>query len=331
MNKSISKKLIAASDQGSVSSSHTPPSDFHRAALQLDPKDGVQIVGEQAGLEFDIKSGAELMRSKLDQEELDEQFKESRATRDKLTEQLKSTKQHIKSAAFHSDSEEHSAIGFSQWRRQDQVLIALTCISLIIAMFMGAANIFTNLMASGEPVFIENPTLAMCLSALAPLGAMALKFVSSSFEYYQSKKRYTTFINVLTALSLLVWSILFSLSFTGVASSINFETLDEETGTGSLLVWIQIVAEILVASALFLAAEDIYIKYAPDTYVENLEHINISRALKAHMIKHERLRDERNANHGSIVQLEAERQAFINERIAEYLAHRARFNSINKF
>ncbi len=65
-------------------------------------------------------------------------------------------------------------------------------------------------------------------------------------------------------------------------------------------------------------------KYSPDTYFENLEYIEIVKALKEHLIAHEALGKERNQIHGRLVELEAARQAFINERIVEYISIRAR-------
>ena len=193
--------------------------------------------------------------------------------------------------------------------------MAFIAVFLLAAMGMGAANVYANLMASGEPVFIEQPWLAVFLSGLVPAGATALKFISGFFDYARTKKRYALSIYVVTALVLLIWSVSFSLNFTGVTGGMDWDAFGQDDGgKGPFLVWIQIVAEILVAAALFLAAEDIYLKYAPDSYIENLDYLNSAKALKAHSAEHDALRDTRNANHARIAQLTAARQAFINER-----------------
>ena len=53
--------------------------------------------------------------------------------------------------------------------------------------------------------------------------------------------------------------------------------------------------------------------------------------LDAHVIKHEKLRDTRGKNIADIAVLNAARKTFINERIADYMALRARFNNFNQF
>ena len=222
--------------------------------------------------------------------------------------------------------------GFLQMKTYDQISLTLLVPTLITTLIMGAANVYSNLMASGEPVFLEQPALAVFLSMLMPAGSTALKFISNFFDYQSTKKRYALFIYSLTAFALLAWSVLFAMNFTGVAGGIDWETLGEsDSGTGSFLVWIQLVAEILVAAALFLAAEEIYLKYVPNDYTENPDYTNAKKALDAHIISHEKLRDARGKNIADIAVLNAARKAFINERMADYMALRARFNNFNQF
>ena len=72
---------------------------------------------------------------------------------------------------------------------------------------------------------------------------------------------------------------LFAMNFTGVSSGIDWDSIGEsDGGTSAYLVWIQLVAEMLVAAALFLAAEDIYLKYAPNLYTENPDYNNARKA-----------------------------------------------------
>lgn len=85
--------------------------------------------------------------------------------------------------------------------------------SLLAVMGMGAANIYANLMAAGEPVFLEQPWLAVCLSALVPCGSTALKFISHFFDHAYTKKRYALGVYVLTILAIAGWSVTFSLNF----------------------------------------------------------------------------------------------------------------------
>lgn len=59
-------------------------------------------------------------------------------------------------------------------------------------------------------------------------------------------------------------------------------------------------------------------------YVENPEYLEIEKALKEQRAAHEALREKRGKLHGRLVELEAQREAFINERIVEYISLRAR-------
>ncbi len=306
-----------------------PPSDFLAKMLFYpDAQEAAQIVGEQAGLEFDQSEGGELALLELEQAELNDHYAASNARGEALEEKRKNTKQYIKYAAARGEDPE-SKTTFATWRRQDQISIIFLIIALITAMIMGSANVYSNLMASGEPIFIEKPALALFLSLLVPAGSAALKFISNFFDYDKTKRRYALGIYALTALSLLIWTVCFSLSFSGISGGIDFDSLGESDSSGTFLVWIQLVTEILVAGALFLAAEDIYNKYAPESYTTSLEYMNVENALKQYRVEHQELREQRAQNHARITELAAKRQAFMNERIADYLAKRSRMHSIN--
>ena len=122
-------------------------------------------------------------------------------------------------------------------------------------------------------------------------------------------------------------SLCFAANFNGASGAIDWDSLsDDSSGKGAVLVAVQIIAEILIASALFLAAEDIYLKYSPQHTRTNLEYINAASALEEHRITHEALREMRGNNHAQRIELEAERQAFINKRIAAFVSLRARLN-----
>ncbi len=326
--KSAQAQLIAMSAKQSGKSTALPPApDFIRNMLHFpDPEIAAQIIREQAGLEFDqTEDGIQLERCLLDQVDISAHYDASGLKLKQLKDKLYNTKQFVKSSVLPSDSQVKSK-GFWRWRALDQLSITLLSVALIAAMGMGAANVYANLMASGEAVFIQQPGLAICLSLLVPTGSTALKFITVFFEYDRTRKRYALGIYTLTLITMMAWSIAFALNFTGVAGGMDWESLGESNNSGAILVWLQLSAEILIASALFLAAEDIYCKYNPDQTCESLDYLTADKALKNFHKEYEAVAEIRGKNHGQCVCLKAKREAFINTQLVEYHALRSRLN-----
>lgn len=303
-------------------------SDFYRTLLHYpDEKQAAEKATEQAGLGFDA-THPEHEQLKRELPDLDARYKASKAKLAKLDEAVDSTPQYIKTCAEYT-GKESAQVRFSGWQSPDKVSFIFLNVALIIALFMSWANVDANLLSSGVPIFIEQPWIAWFLSLLAPAASIALKFTSGFFDYYRTKRRYTLFIFLLTALSFLAWVILFSMNYSGVSSGIDWNSFGEGSTSGSLLVGVQLFTEILVAAALFLAAQDIAIKYSPDLFTESLAHTNAVNARDRHLKTHIPLRDERNTKHARFTQLNAERKASINEQVVAYTAARARFNAMN--
>ncbi len=321
----LAVQLVEAGEKGVIKKPAGPsqPDFAHRLIHHPDREVASEMIKQQATHEADQKFGAELEKLKLDMADIDARYKASSKTLIRLEEKKAATKRYIKSGEAHSGSNK-DVIKFKDWRRKDQILLCLTLFFLFVAVALGMGNVYANLMSSGNAVFLEDPWLAVMLSALLPIASVSIKFLTNFFEYDRSRRRYAICIYVLTLVALLIWSVLFSLNFTGISSEIDWNSFEESNDTGSALVWSQLLVEMLAASALFLAAEDIYMRYSPDTYIENLEYIEVDKALKEHLVTHEALRELRGKLHGRLVELEAERQAFINDRIVKYISIRAR-------
>ncbi len=326
--KSAQSQLIAMSAKQSGKSAALPPAtDFMRNMLHYpDPQIAAQIIREQAGLEFDqSEDGMQLERCFLDQVDIGARYDASGLKLKQLKDKLHNTRQFVKSSIVSEDASP-KVKPFWRWRALDQMSFMLLIVSLIAAMGMGAANVYANLMASGEPVFIQQPGLAICLSLLVPTGSSALKFITVFFEYDRTRKRYALGIYTLTLITMMAWSIAFALNFTGVAGGMDWDSLGDSNNSGAILVWLQLSAEILIASALFLAAEDIYCKYNPDQTCESLDYLAADKALKNYHKEHEAVADMRGKNHGQCVCLKAKREAFINTRLVDFHALRSRLN-----
>lgn len=324
----VTGQLIpGAPGSGKTLTQGSPPSDFNRKLLFL-PDQGKAdgIVCEYAGQVWEREHGGELDRLKQNQQEFDARYKASKTKLSQLENQQNSTPQYVKYSGIDKEK-----ISFLDWDRFDLAMFVFIVLMLILAIVMGAANVYANLMASGEPVFIEQPWLAVSLSMLVPAGSTALKLVSNYFDNFAAKRRYALGVYGLTAVVLAAWTIVFAMNFQGIAGGIDWESFMEPSGKGPLLVWLQLFAEILVAGALFLAAEDLYSKYSPHSYTENPAYLNVKKALAVHLITHEKLRDERSRIHARIIELENARASFVHEQVVDYHALRARFTALNNF
>ncbi|GJL75957.1 hypothetical protein [Nitrosomonas sp.] len=280
---------------------------------------------QQATYEADQQFGAELVKLRLDIEDIDAAFKLSLKLLSDLESKLANTARYIKSGNFQTGSKKDATdIHWNDWRRKDQVLFCFLLICLIVAAALGMGNVYANLVASGNAVFIEKPWLALMISALMPIASTSIKFVTNFMTYDSSRRLYAKCIYAATGIAFLFWCTLFGVIHTGVAGTIDWESFGEGKDYGSLFIWSQLLVEMLAASALFLALEDIYMRYSPDMYVENPEYLEIEKALKEQRAAHEALREKRGKLHGRLVELEAQRDAFINERIVEYISLRAR-------
>jgi hypothetical protein len=299
------------------------PSEFARRLVHHPDREiASAMIAQQATHEADQKFGAELARLRLAITDIDAAYKISCKILDKLEEKLAATPRYIKSGAVFAKKGVDD-IQWKDWRLKDRILICVLLFFLVIAAGLGMGNVYANLTASGNAVFIEDPWIALMISALMPIASVSIKFVTNFMAYDRSRKRYALSIYTATGLAFVFWGIMFGLNNRGVASVIDWNSFDETVDWGFAFVWSQLLVEMLAASALFLAAEDIYMRYSPDMYIENLEYLEVDKALKEHLVAHEALREKRGQLHGRLVELEAQYQAFINERIVEYISLRA--------
>ncbi len=299
----------------------------HKLLRYPNPKAALEVVNEQAALVFDSEH-SEHITLKREIDALDNQFADSSGVLHDLENTLNTTKRHIKCATELSDSE-LSYISPRDWKLKDKILFLLIAVMFPSAMVMGASNVYANLMSSGTPAFIENPWLAVSLSFIMPVAATAIKFVTQFIDSDLWRRRYSLMIYVMTFMLLLAWTVLFAMSYSGISGAMDTDVFAESSNTGNLLVWSQLAVEIFAASALFLAAEDIYLRYAPETNMVNPEHTEVEKALKIHRAQHKKLCALTNEKYARLNVLNAKRQAHINEKSVEFIDLQTRFNAAN--
>ena len=155
---------------------------------------------------------------------------------------------------------------FYRWAGFDIALCLLFGFGALAMMVISAVNLQAILVSSGNAVFIEDEYKSWLIAVLAPLLAIGIKLVPTAFEYPQNKQLYFKLLNILTALTGLVWIILIATTFEGLGTDFSIDDLlvpDSEDGTGVAYVLVQILLEIMLSSVLFQACSAIVEKYQP--------------------------------------------------------------------
>lgn len=217
---------------------------------------------------------------------------------------------------------------FRDWNFMHQVMFTTLMVMALVLMAMASINVFSNLMASGEGVFVKHPWMAAMISMLAAAGSLAVKFGVEAFHSPNHRRRYTQCVYLAASVSLLIWLPLFALKFKGVASEPSFMPLDVNSGdaAGSALVLAQLVAEMLVGAALFQAAMAIYQRYVPDNpeinpdYLANQKDVESQERVLAALMK------ERRQVTKVVTRLENEREKLVIENATAYIANKARMS-----
>ena len=322
MSQSTHLKLVEAVGGGdnATPTPATPKSFVEDMLHDPDPKMAATLVGEQAGLEFDIAFGQELQTKALEQDMLDKRYEVMQKEVEALDKKIKATPRFIKVHASQNAEDIH-------WSLFDRASFALALMVSALCLYLGAANVYAIMMISGEPLFIENPLLVISLSLLVPAASVALKYLSNLFYYANSKKLYTRIIMGATAVLCLAWTVSFATQYSGATGGMELD-FGESSAGANVLVWLQLVCEMMVASSLFLAAESIYLKHDPELIGENPEFTSAQASLKTQLAALDALSKKRGENHAAQAVLRAKREAAMNEAVARYLAKRSRFNAL---
>ncbi len=146
-------------------------------------------------------------------------------------------------------------------------IMTVTILGLAILTLLGVSfgTIYSNLMATGEAVFIENPWIAV-LFGFIPMGvSFALKTMIDHFQTDRAKRIAIYLIFTLGIILGLVWITLFAYLFNGLGQSVSDIVNDlvaEENTIQNLLekayVAVQLVTEILVAAGFWLMIKHMY-------------------------------------------------------------------------
>jgi len=156
---------------------------------------------------------------------------------------------------------------FSHWKPQDILKVWLLAPFFLLAMIVSIVNVQANLMATYEPIFLQNPYKAWFLASLAIIGAVAIKQIPSSFKHEYNKRHYKRGLYILTALALLTWMVSFAYVFNGIGTSEEAEKASD--AAAKFYMFIHVLSEVLATASLFMSLNDIFDEYFPKAQFRN--------------------------------------------------------------
>ncbi|MEO1149673.1 MAG: hypothetical protein AAFW83_01670 [Pseudomonadota bacterium] len=224
--------------------------------------DAIKVIKEHATNEWDASNGAVLRQAELVAEKW-------RAEADRLQKQLTRLRDvravhatRINMARHHTTDADAPAgkdIPFGEWNQYDKLIAGLSLFSSASLLGLGAVNVATTILASGIPVFLEQPYLAWMLSALVPAAALAVKSGYHLLDWDTSRKAYSLGMFGLSGVLIFIWIILFVFSFEGATADIDWDVLNgdftdqqDHSLVGKLRNAVQIIAEVVIGASLFL-------------------------------------------------------------------------------
>lgn len=220
------------------------------------------------------------------------------------------------------------------WRKFLDVLLAIICFLLAcVALGISMSTMFTVVMSSGNPVFLEKESLAWAMSSILALGALAFEFFKRYLVSDKAKRRYGIGMYGVCVILLLIWIVMFAIIFGSIADQgISTEDLlDVEALTSSgqdpwmtAFTVVQLLVEFFIGCSFFLTSGSILSKYSPTRRIENPIYIDAKAQLDKMEAEFETLRKDLTQKEARLGALKAAVSLFIKERTAEYAQSRAR-------
>ena len=155
----------------------------------------------------------------------------------------------------------------SQMAPKDILSVAVVTPLLFVAMVVSTVAVQANLMSTYEQVFLDDPYKSWLFALLPVIGAVSIKLIPNSFEREINKRKYTKSVNIVTASSLLIWTIAFAFVFNGIGTSEDAEPASD--AMVKLFLWVNGFSEMMAAASLFLALTQTLDTYFPLVQYKN--------------------------------------------------------------
>lgn len=293
--------------------------------MVLTDKDGEKKAAQQHRRIFESAHGEEVASAKADVERYEREHDDALREEKRLKDKLRNTHPKTKMSQATGGTEK-SDTPFKNWNLRDQIVVATALGMALICLFAGSINVYVNLLASGSPVFIDQPWTAILLSMLVPAGATSIKFGYNFIESDGMRLLYARLVYVVSGILLILWISLFAHSFHGVSAEIDWDSLGSTTTLQSFLdaamVWTQSVAEMFIGASLFLVAEMTHQRYSSNYYMANPVFGETKRAYEAQQKILQQTEESLSQAQGRLDRITARQEVFVNEAVAEFLSQK---------
>ncbi|MEL6692379.1 MAG: hypothetical protein AAFQ12_05015 [Pseudomonadota bacterium] len=320
------KSLNPRRDDGSGLGLKPVKHDANLARQNKDKPDAQRFVEEQAthkwtSINGDILRKAQLMakQAKVSLDDALERLRKSKAKRDGLNERENMAR--FRDGA--DDMPKGADVPFKEWNGYDKLIVIMCAAAAITLLGLGASNVVATILGSGIPVFIEQPYLAWMLGALVPAAAIAIKSGYHLFHFDTSRHLYAMSMFALSVTLILIWIVLFALSFEGASAEIDWDVLahgggesGSEAAINRLRNIVQITAEIVIGASLFLTIDrkqatysSSYSRVNPEWHLADLRVQELEEPI-------EELTRVANDQEARVTRMEAARASYIGEAIS---------------
>ena len=307
--------------------------------LMPDEALGAELAGKAAALDFN-KAHEDIYELEAAEQELARRYDASRAQnayleqeKDAIPQKILSFRRAHPKDAEDDENELHESIPFKLWSFRDRLYFLMSLAFAAILLIVTMVSVVVGLQSSGQQVFINEPWMCWLLAMMAPAASVGLKFVGHCFDSYRAKRLYSRLIFLLMVLLLLLWALLYAINFPGVSAQFDWSSFGQAEGNAksSMLVFVQLFAEIITGTALFLVATDISLKYEPDHKVDNPAYLQAVKAYEEHHASHEKLEAQFKWDTRKLASLRDEREAWRLKAIVAYKAARARRQQASQY
>lgn len=208
-----------------------------------------------------------------------------------------------------------------RWDFIDQATAGVALAFVFVLMGMGMTTVYSILIDSGTPAFIERPYLAWALSFIVPAASLGVKFGYDMIDTDLARRFYGQIVYVVAFAFLVIWVITFAANFGGLNAGIDWDTLGEtSTGKGRIMTAVQLLAEIFNGAALFMVVSNIAAKYSAETLYHNPQWSEVKRSTAQAEKELDSLLKQQKAFHGKREKFKAARKVFIASCIAEWIS-----------
>lgn len=248
------------------------------ASMLSDAEEGKAKLSRLMEAAFGAKYGKEMAAAKRRVRHLTREYERLVAGYEAAVRTDEETPEWVPASRINHDRDEadHVETPFAEWQARDKVEAGVIALVLPLALSASLMSAHANIVGTGLPVFIENPTAAWTLAAMAPMASVALKSVGKAFSSDRGRAVFRKSLNAAAVVAVVSWIALFAEQFHGFSTDgIGAGLFDDPSPLDRLketaFVALTLSAEVLIGAVLALRLDSIAATYAPHHSLRNAE------------------------------------------------------------